>query len=56
LGTGLPSRRNIGCPLAINRNPRNVNPYFNTSLFKVAMPGSPGDAQNRFFCWLGIEN
>jgi len=43
-------------PLQINHNPRNGNPYFNTSLFQVAPLGSPGDAKRRFFYGPGIDN
>lgn len=43
-------------PLQINHNPRNGQPYFNTSLFSIAPLGSPGDAKRRFFYGPGIEN
>jgi hypothetical protein len=42
--------------LQINHNPRNGQPYFNTSLFQVAPLGSPGDAKRRFFYGPGIDN
>lgn len=42
--------------LAINRNPRNGRPYFNTSLFSVAPLGSPGTSPRRFFYGPGLDN
>ena len=42
--------------LAINRDPRNGRPYFNTSLFSVAPLGSPGNSPRRFFYGPGMQN
>jgi hypothetical protein len=36
-------------PLKLNSNPRNGQPYFDTSLFAANAPGTPGDASRRFF-------
>jgi hypothetical protein len=36
-------------PLNLNSNPRNGQPYFNTSLFSVNALGTPGNASRRFF-------
>jgi len=36
-------------PLNLNSNPRNGQPYFNTSLFTANALGSPGNASRRFF-------
>jgi hypothetical protein len=43
-------------PLDINHNPRNGQPYFNTSLFSVPALGTPGTAAHRLFYGPGIEN
>jgi hypothetical protein len=43
-------------PLDINHNPRNGQPYFNTSLFSVPALGTPGTAPHRLFYGPGIEN
>jgi hypothetical protein len=45
-----------GGPLDLNHNPRNGNPYFNTSLFSLPPLGSPGNSGRRFFSGPGIEN
>jgi hypothetical protein len=42
--------------LAINHDPRNGQPYFNTSLFSLAPLGSPGTAARRFFYGPGMGN
>ena len=42
--------------LAINRNPRNGKPYFNTSLFSPNALGTTGNASRRFFYGPGMEN
>ena len=42
--------------LALNRNPRNGRPYFNTALFSVQPLGQPGNARRRFFYGPGIDN
>jgi hypothetical protein len=42
--------------LAINRNPRNGRPYFNTALFSIQPLGQPGNARRRFFYGPGIDN
>jgi Carboxypeptidase regulatory-like domain len=43
-------------PLQINHNPRNGQPYFNTSLFSLPALGSPGNASRRFFYGPGMNN
>jgi hypothetical protein len=43
-------------PLELNHNPRNGNPYFNTSLFSLPPLGSVGNSGRRFFSGPGIEN
>jgi hypothetical protein len=43
-------------PLQLNHNPRNGQPYFNTSLFSIPELGSPGTASRRFFYGPGMEN
>jgi hypothetical protein len=43
-------------PLALNHNPRNAAPYFNTSLFSLQPLGEPGNAKRRFFYGPGIDN
>ena len=53
-GADLPDM--IGGPLDINHNPRNGQPYFNTSLFSVPALGTPGTAPHRLFYGPGIEN
>jgi outer membrane receptor protein involved in Fe transport len=45
-----------GGPLAINTNPRNGKPEFNTSDFGVEALGQLGNAARRFFHGPGIEN
>jgi len=42
--------------LALNHNPRNAAPYFNTSLFSLQPLGEPGNAKRRFFYGPGIDN
>jgi hypothetical protein len=42
--------------LEINHNPRNGQPYFNTSLFKPNALGTPGTSPRRFFYGPGINN
>jgi hypothetical protein len=42
--------------LALNRNPRNGNSYFNTSLFSLQPLGEPGNARRRFFYGPGMNN
>jgi hypothetical protein len=42
--------------LQINRNPRNGQPYFNTSLFSPNALGTPGNASRRSFYGPGIDN
>jgi hypothetical protein len=53
-GADLPDM--VGGPLEINHNPRNGQPYFNTSLFSLPVLGSAGDAPHRLFYGPGIEN
>ena len=55
-GVGADMPEYTAGPLQINHNPRNGKPYFNTSLFQAAPPGSPGNAKRRFFYGPGIEN
>jgi hypothetical protein len=50
-------------PLELNHNPRNGQPYFNTSLFGCSSAGcspqplgEPGNAKRRFFYGPGIDN
>jgi hypothetical protein len=43
-------------PLDLNHNPRNGQPYFNTSLFSLQPLGQPGNAKRRFFYGPGIDN
>jgi hypothetical protein len=43
-------------PLELNHNPRNGNPYFNTSLFSLPPLGSVGNSGRRFFSGPGIDN
>jgi len=43
-------------PLRLSRNPRNGQPYFNTSLFSLQPLGEPGNAPRRFFSGPGIDN
>jgi hypothetical protein len=43
-------------PLNLNHNPRNGQPYFNTSLFSLQPLGEPGNAPRRFFSGPGIDN
>jgi hypothetical protein len=43
-------------PLDLNHDPRNGNPYFNTSLFSLPPLGSPGNSGRRLFSGPGIEN
>jgi hypothetical protein len=42
--------------LEINHNPRNGQPYLNTSLFSLAPLGSPDTAASRFFYGPGMGN
>ena len=42
--------------LALNHDPRNGQPYFNTSLFSLQPLGQPGNAKRRFFYGPGIVN
>jgi hypothetical protein len=42
--------------LAINSNPRNGLPYFNTSLFTPNALGTQGNASRRFFFGPGMDN
>jgi hypothetical protein len=42
--------------LQINHNPRNGQPYFNTSLFTPNPLGTQGDSKRRFFYGPGINN
>ncbi len=42
--------------LELNHNPRNGQPFFNTSLFSLQPLGQPGNAKRRFFYGPGIDN
>jgi hypothetical protein len=42
--------------LDLNHNPRNGNPYFNTSLFSLPSLGSVGNSGRRLFSGPGIDN
>ncbi len=53
-GADLPDM--IDGALEINHNPRNAQPYFNTSLFSLPALGSAGDAPHRLFYGPGLEN
>ncbi len=53
-GVDLPNM--LPGPLDINHNPRNGQPYFNTSLFSLPPLGSPGTAPRRLFYGPGMEN
>ncbi len=43
-------------PLNLNRNPRNGQSYFNTTLFSENALGTPGDASRRYFYGPGMAN
>jgi hypothetical protein len=43
-------------PLELNHDPRNGNPYFNTSLFSLPPLGSVGNSGRRMFSGPGVEN
>jgi len=43
-------------PLNLNHDPRNGQPYFNTSLFSLQPLGEPGNAARRFFYGPGVAN
>ena len=45
-----------GGPLNLKPNPRNRQPYFNTSLFSENALGTPGTAKRRFFSGPGMDN
>jgi hypothetical protein len=45
-----------GGPLDLNHNPRNGQPYFNTSQFSENALGTPGTAKRRFFYGPGLDN
>jgi Carboxypeptidase regulatory-like domain len=53
---GIDTPNFAGGNLAINTNPRNGNPAFNTSLFTLPALGEVGTAQRRFFDGPGISN
>ncbi len=53
-GVDLPDM--VDGPLNLNHNPRNEQPYFNTSLFSLPALGTPGTAPHRLFYGPGIEN
>jgi hypothetical protein len=43
-------------PLKLNGNPRNGQPYFNTTLFSLQPLGTPGTSARRFFYGPGLNN
>ena len=43
-------------PLNLNHDPRNGQPYFDTSLFSLQPLGTPGNSPRRFFYGPGINN
>jgi hypothetical protein len=43
-------------PLNLNHDPRNGQPYFNTSLFSLQPLGTSGTAARRMFYGPGVEN
>lgn len=43
-------------PLDLNHDPRNGQPYFNTSLFSQNALGTPGSAKRRLFSGPGMDN
>jgi hypothetical protein len=43
-------------PLMLNHNPRNGNPYFNTSLFSLPPLGQLGNTAPRYFFGPGLDN
>ena len=43
-------------PLRLNNNPRNAQPYFDTSLFSLQPLGDPGNAARRMFYGPGMAN
>jgi hypothetical protein len=45
-----------GGPLHLNANPRNGQPYFDTSQFSENILGTPGTARRRFFFGPGMDN
>jgi hypothetical protein len=45
-----------GGPLDLNHNPRNGQPYFDTSQFSENALGTPGTAKRRFFYGPGMNN
>ena len=45
-----------GGPLNLNHNPRNGQPYFDTSLFTINALGTPGNVPRRFFYGPGLDN
>lgn len=53
---GIDEPNFAGGPLGLNHNPRNGQPYFNTSLFSENALGTPGTASRRFFSGLGMAN
>ena len=46
----------ISGPLRLNHDPRNGQPYFNTSLFQLQALGTPGNASRRSFYGPGMFN
>ncbi len=55
-GVGFSNLDVASGPLQINGNPRNGQPYFNTSFFSLPALGSPGDASRRLFYGPGMAN
>jgi hypothetical protein len=55
-GVGFSNLDVAAGPLQLNGNPRNGEPYFDTSLFSLPALGSPGDASRRLFYGPGMDN
>jgi len=53
-GVDLPQA--LSGPLQLNHNPRNGNPYFNTSLFSLPPLGQLGNTAPRYFFGPGLDN
>jgi hypothetical protein len=55
-GIGIDLPNVVAGNLEINHNPRNGEPYFNTSLFSLNALGTQGNASRRSFFGPGIDN
>jgi len=54
--TAWTSRTSFRVPLRLNSDPRNGQPYFNTSLFSLQPLGEPGNVARRLFYGPGMAN